>query len=567
MVAIIGLNIGHDAGVAVVENGTTRFAANEERYSRIKGHVGFPFLALEKALEFVSRDEVAEVAVEGRRILQYRTQHNYNPTSYPRYIRLSDRLGASQFFLGSRSGINLTQTIHYITQFPRRVDIVRQIQKFGLSSRVNFYDHHAAHNASAALSIAQGAGIAISIDASGEGWCSKAFYFDGFSLKHLPKFDLPSYFSVANLYKHITYMLGYKPLRHEGKITGLAAYGNFEETELIISKYFRFDEIDGRWINRLGYGLPAVEKLKSLLVEHEPADIAAGVQRCLEINVLKYLGYVLRNISNDSSRALYLSGGLFANVKLNQRIAEAFPNRMIYITQNMGDGGLNLGAAALATKSPITTQSLYLGDPIDSHAINDLALRKGLSIERPRNLAKKIASLLNENQIIALVQGRMEYGPRALCNRSILYKTSDRTVNTWLNNKLSRTEFMPFAPVIRDVDSKKFFQLRENLDYSWMTATCDVSELAIQHCPAVVHVDNTARPQIISKSQNFFMYEILTEFAEINESPVLVNTSFNMHEEPIVRTAENAIDAFISSGIDYLVLEDFLIRSAKPFTS
>jgi carbamoyltransferase len=561
MPVIIGLNIGHDAGVSVIDGQKVLFAANEERFSRIKNHVGFPSLALEEALSLIGKKQVDLIAVEGKRVLQFKELGAYTPENYPRYIKASDRLGLSRFFLGTSLGVSITQSIHFATQFPRRQGIISNLRKFGLVAPINFYDHHEAHNATAVFAGSRKKGVSISMDASGEGYCSKVFYFDGQSMKHLGKYDLPSYFSIANMYKHITYNLGFKPLRHEGKITGLAAFGNSEETARIIHGNFGFNEESNLWTNKFGYGLPAAKKLSKALIGFSREDIAAGIQKVLEENIVGYLKKIVLENSDSGVEHVYLSGGLFANVKLNQRIVEQSWSMGVEVAPNMGDGGLNLGVALLANGKPVDRlRNLYLGTPLDTHDIIDLANKYNCKVRRVPNPAELVARSLSEGLVVAIARNRMEYGPRALCNRSILYSATNKDVNSWLNKRLNRTEFMPFAPVIRDIDANSQFEIDSSSDYSNMTITCLCTSSAKRDYPAIVHVDGTARPQVLEEDVNPFMYEVLTKYKAMTSKCTLVNTSFNMHEEPIVRSTEDSIKAFALGQLDVLFLEDFEIR-------
>ncbi len=155
----------------------------------------------------------------------------------------------------------------------------------------------------------------------------------------------------------------------------------------------------------------------------------------------------------------------------------------------------------------------------------------------------------------------MEYGPRALGNRSILYHTKDKSVNDWLNKRLKRTEFMPFAPVTMEEYAGKCFKNLKGAEYSsrFMTITFECTDYMKKTSPAVVHVDNTARPQVLREKDNKSYYKILREYYKLTGIPTLVNTSFNMHEEPIVCSPNDAVRAFLSSGIDYLAIGNFLV--------
>jgi carbamoyltransferase len=157
----------------------------------------------------------------------------------------------------------------------------------------------------------------------------------------------------------------------------------------------------------------------------------------------------------------------------------------------------------------------------------------------------------------------MEYGPRALGNRSILYRPDDMKVNDWLNKKLNRTEFMPFAPSVLIDRAGKCFRNVKGAEFAarYMTVTFDCTSWMKKNCPGVVHIDGTSRPQLVSKSDNLLFFKIISEFERLTGLPCIINTSFNMHEEPIVCTPEDALSAFQRSGIDYLVLNRFLVKN------
>jgi carbamoyltransferase len=359
------------------------------------------------------------------------------------------------------------------------------------------------------------------------------------------------------MYGYATAVLGYKINRHEGKLTGLAAYGDPNRTKDIFLQHFTLD--NGNRPNfkavKIGYGLRGIKTLKKELETFSAQDIAAGVQAAFEEIILEYVSYW---IHSTNCNHLYLSGGAFANVALNAKIALLDGVERLSIAPNMGDGGLALGAAALAHNQPIRFETLYLGSSLKNTTETSNLLEL---VYEGAELPSVIASFLKQKKTVALVQGRMEFGPRALCNRSILYSAEDVSVNSWLNERLKRTEYMPFAPVCRDVDAHKNFHLTLPLEsYRHMTITCKVTDWCKATAPAIVHIDSTARPQILSQRDNPFMYSILNEYAKIAENPVLVNTSFNMHEEPIVNTGDDAVRAFLESGVTFLVLNDRVFR-------
>ena len=238
----------------------------------------------------------------------------------------------------------------------------------------------------------------------------------------------------------------------------------------------------------------------------------------------------------------------------------------------MGDGGLALGAALFLYNKNIDPlnqelKEVYLGPNYSDEEIEQSIKRNNLKYSKEKNIAKIIANLLLKGKVVARFDGRMEYGPRALGNRTILYKTNDKNVNDWLNKRLKRTEFMPFAPVTLAEDINLCYENPRCSEYStrFMTMTLNCTDFMKRNCPGVVHLDGTARPQIISKDENPIYYNILKEYKKLSGLPCLINTSFNMHESPIVCTPQDAIDSFKEGYLDYLAIGNFLIKNNDPY--
>ena len=296
-----------------------------------------------------------------------------------------------------------------------------------------------------------------------------------------------------------------------------------------------------------------------LLKKFSKKDIASAAQITLEKVFLEHLSVI------PSNQNLAVAGGLFANVKLNQKINENKDIKDLYVFPNMGDGGLSVGAAWLAHheingKYPNPPKHMYLGYEISKKKSLSLLKLFGLKYKTFRNINRKIAQLLANKKIVARCSGRMEFGPRALGNRSILYEAVDKKINKWLNKKLNRTEFMPFAPITKFENADEFFDFKKSLNSAqFMTITANCKKKMIKEGAAAVHVDATARPQLVRKSINRDLYEILDEYEKITGKKNLINTSFNMHEEPIVCNENDAIRAFLESKIDFLVLDDILV--------
>ena len=304
-------------------------------------------------------------------------------------------------------------------------------------------------------------------------------------------------------------------------------------------------------------------RLLELLRPFSREEVAAATQCRLEEVVCE----MVAGLQWPKNR-IVLAGGIFANVKLNQRIRELENVEKVYVFPNMGDGGLAAGAARLAYRrktgrNPKKATTMFLGNDLDPVEIEQALGKADLPFEKPRKVSEAVAELLAQEKVVIRARGRMEFGPRALGNRSILYHCKDKEVNHWLNESLSRSEFMPFAPVTLGEEADKLYLgLQKGCDSApFMTMTFDCTDDMVQSSPAAVHVDRTARPQVVYSDLYPELHEILFNYARHTGRTSLINTSFNMHEEPIVCTAPDAIRAFRASGLPWMALGDYLVQN------
>jgi carbamoyltransferase len=293
-------------------------------------------------------------------------------------------------------------------------------------------------------------------------------------------------------------------------------------------------------------------------------DLAWTIQYLLERDVTRMIERVIPRIEGQP---ICLAGGVFANVKLNKLVKEmGFGG--IFVQPAMGDAGLAFGGPlqALAERGelrPYRLESVYLGPEYDDDEILAAIRAEGLEARRYDPVEPKIADLLAAGRVVARFHGRMEFGPRALGNRSILYHCGDASVNEWLNKRLDRTEFMPFAPATLDEEAPASFLGLSGAEHTaeFMTITFDCSDEFKRTCPAAVHVDGTARPQIVRRETNPSFHRVLTEYRGLTGVGTVVNTSFNMHEEPIVCTPEDAVRSFVRGHLDYLAIGPYIVEN------
>lgn len=375
--------------------------------------------------------------------------------------------------------------------------------------------------------------------------------------------------SLGLCYAYATEALGYRPNRHEGKLTGLAAFG---EPCIASDLQKRFQIDDSGLISTDFDDFTAMRQtVRDLAEAQKPADVAASVQNVLEHTIHTS---VQRILEKNPVKRIALAGGVFANVRLNRLLCEETNTDEVFIFPGMGDEGLVFGGALqfLMERDGLTPwldqrrrlDTVYFGR--DHNERIDPVLSGGVGISRiDGEPAKNAATLLKEGLAGAIYDGRMEFGPRALGARSILASPADKGINDSLNKRLQRTEFMPFAPYVLAEDAKMVFEVTGANQYAcqFMTITTAVHKEWHERIPAVVHVDGTARPQIVKRDNNPLYADILTKFKEKTGLPVLVNTSFNAHEEPIINTPEECLAALQNDRVDFIVTQKAVYQRAQ----
>jgi carbamoyltransferase len=267
-----------------------------------------------------------------------------------------------------------------------------------------------------------------------------------------------------------------------------------------------------------------------------------------------------------------LAGGVAANVKLNQRVHEMDGVVGTFIHPAMGDDGTSVGGALYWQSkqegglAPRPLEHVYLGNGLAERDLGAAVARSGLPFEQVPDVERRVAALLADGKVVARVTGASEYGPRALGHRSILCSAADPSVNDWLNARLQRSEFMPFAPITLYEERDACYRRVAGAEHAarFMTITFDCTAEMRRASPAAVHVDGTARPQLVEREVSPGLHRLLTEYRRLTGSSSLINTSFNMHEEPIVASADDAIRTFLRGGLDYLALGDFLVSNPRP---
>ncbi|HEY4407205.1 MAG TPA: carbamoyltransferase C-terminal domain-containing protein [Xanthobacteraceae bacterium] len=559
---ILAIHTGiHDAAAAVFEDYSLRAAVSLERLTRHKNDGRDPEACIDEVLGIVGAARRDVDAIAWSRC-EFPTRY-YKTIRGVRWLREQYRKRVEN----NTRRYMLAELRRYHTPFADDVfDVARFKSESGFrdDAVAYFYNHHEAHALAALFYTAWNEALLVTADAGGDSVHYSHRHFAGGTLTTSYGGDecllLPQPIdSLGWAYAHATAALGFIPFRHEGKLTGLAAFGKPTLYEPIAARFSV--NAAGRVQSDFGDYREMSAFIADLFRNARREDAAASIQAVLEETMLLS---IKRLLAQHPSRNLGLAGGVFANVKLNRRLAEELPVDEVFIFPAMGDEGLPAGGALchllqrdglprwLAQRHRL--RDVYLGRDY-TDAINAM-LEQLPGVRRTAEPpAEGAARRLEAGEIGAIYTGRMEYGPRALGARSILANPSRRDTHDLLNQRLSRSEFMPFAPVIIAEKAAQVFDVNAVNAYAcrFMTMTCNVRAEWRERIAAVVHVDGSARPQIIERDANPLYYDILVAFERLSGLPVLVNTSFNVHEEPIVNTPAECRQALTDGRIDFVV--------------
>ena len=556
---ILGITNNDLSGACLVSNSKIISAVSEERFTRVKDHRIWPT----QAIEFVLSQ--AKISIKDIDCVAYGWSAGFNAQKhlslyFDRIVDEANNNPEGLPFFRQRIIDEITNDRE------KRQEFDRYITDQGLAGKSYYIDHHECHALGAYVCSPFEDALVLTCDGRGD--------FQSLTLTHYSPTEATvlqretSIDSLGYFYGRITSLLGYKPNRHEGKITGLAAFGDPEKLLGVMQQMIHVE--NGRIKATCGdLFLPSYHTyrppLLALLANEKPEDIAAAAQRHSEQLLV---ALVTHHLKERGSCNLCLAGGVFGNVKLNQRLREIPAIKNVYVLPCMGDGGLALAAAVSAAYrlkgTRFNSPAMTLGPEVrDIDQIISVITRDypELSCQQPANIIETLTDALAENQVLGMFKGRMEFGPRALCNRSIIYHAMDVSANDWLNKRMHRTEFMPFGPVtaVEYAPDAYVGWSEEQVAADTMTMTYDCQPAFINASPAVVHVDGTARPQIIRPQADHFMHRLLHAWRSKTGQLALINTSFNRHEEPIVCQPQDALAALREGMVDLVVMNASLI--------
>lgn len=554
---VLGINSYlHDASAALLRDGKVIFAAAEERFSRVKKDARFPHLAISAALEYagIGIDDLDAIAFGWNR-----------PGLTPLHTlraALRGQIARSRSYTAMSVAALLREWYH-----GNGVHSLTHAYGPAVKDRVYHIDHHASHAWSAyALS---GVDDAVVLVMDGRGaWQSTTIYHGrNGHLKPLRRFAWPN--SIGLLYESFTDLLGFERHNDEWKVMGLAAYG---QPTVPLHEFIRISPGGYRVNSRLLAGRHFLDisgltsrfgprRNPEVHISEHDRNIAASVQKATEEAVFSL---VREGIRLTGSRNLCLAGGVAMNSKANGKVLASGLIDAIFVQPAATDDGTAIGAALGVYEArglPVpryTMEDVYLGPEFSDAEIGRILRSYDLPAIQTPDIARVAARLLAKGQIVGWFQGRMEFGPRALGNRSILADPRDPAMRDRVNESVKfREGWRPFAPSCLAERAKEYFAPAAPSPF--MILTFDVLPEKRGVIPAVTHVDNSARVQTVRRDVNPRYWELIAEFERLTGVPVVMNTSFNLRGEPIVCTPKDAIRTFYSSGLNYLALGSYLL--------
>jgi carbamoyltransferase len=534
-------------------------AAEEERFQRIKHYSGYP----EKAVEYVLKE--ASLQPSGIDHVAFYMKPG---------LVMRENIAHSRFYIARRGGLFfLLSQLNGARKMRNIGGTVARHLGSGFRAEVHFVEHHLAHADSAVFCSGFTSAAVLTMDGVGERDTSILGSFQDGELRIHSRSRFPN--SPGIFYSAVTKYLGFMPDNDEYKVMGLSSYGEpryLDTFRDIISASDGRIRVNTRMMDiHMGVHHACFSKGVTDVIgpPRQPGedisrrhmDVAASAQRALEEMGLS-LARHLRKISGLDR--LVISGGVGLNCVMNGLIDRETGFSETYPMPASHDGGTSIGAALQVHRSvspkvtPVTPESMYLGPSYSRERIlEDLRMAR-LSWEEPEDLMENTADMIARGMIVALFNGRMEFGPRALGNRSILADPRREDMKDILNSVVKHREpFRPFCPSCLLESSSQFFQ--ECNESPYMIKTYDVLPEKVSDIPSVTHVDGTARVQTVSPEVNPFFWGVIDAFREITGVPVVLNTSFNIRGEPIVNTPVDAIRCFYGTGIDALVMPPFLL--------
>jgi carbamoyltransferase len=565
---ILGIWDGHDSGISLLEDDKILFSINEERLSRRKLEIAFPKKSIEYALKYsgVKKEDIDVVAV---------STSEFAKTLWRLFPFLKENYYLIRRKKKDYSSLNsLKKNLKYKITELQLDPVSKGISKFVINNilkkldfknyKLLFYDHHLCHAASAAFTSGFDKSLVITIDGIGDSLSGTISKFENGKLKRLKTISGKNSFGI--FFEHVTNLMNMRELEDEGKVMALANYAlKIEDDNNPLLDFFTIEGLNVR----AKYGsLKTYKELKKILWKFPSEQFAYMAQRTLEVKITEL---VKNAVKETGLRKICLCGGTCSNIKVNMLIKNQPEVEDVYVFPHMGDGGLAMGSAMLANYelngiSKYNFKNVYLGPQFSNDYIKTALENRNLenvSYEYIENIERETAKIIYKGNIVLWFQGRMEYGPRALGNRSILALPHSEEIKNELNLiQKKRVWYQPFCPSMLLEDANELLEDLKGTPNKFMTMGYMVRKEKQKLVKGVINIDGTCRPQIMTNSNSRYE-KLLSEYKKLSGIGVLLNTSFNLHGEPLICSPEDALSTFSRTPAKYMVLENYLLTKNK----
>lgn len=564
---ILGIHDGHNCGASISGNGKIICSISEERLTRRKNEVGYPVKAIEECLKIAKLDVVDLYKV----VLASNFMHHpsYLENISPWYL-----VGARDQEKDNKVSKRYQKDVFVKRKIERISTIVKHLKI--KEDKICFIEHHLAHLA-AAYYTAPNVEIdkpilGLTCDGAGDGISATVSICKNNTISRISATDRHA--SLGKIYSRITMLLGMKPWEHEYKLMGLAPYADNEISKNEAKKLHKLLKLNKKKLNfELNSNLSTNYCYYYLKENFERVrfDVIAGATQSFTEDML--VDWVKAAIKKTKVNDIVCGGGVFMNVKANMLIQNLPEVRSMYVMPSASDESLSIGAALhyyynsfqKFDNTNAKFSNLYLGSEIDStelkNTLNKIRKETNYEIRENINFENVLSKLLHKGEVLSLCRGRAEWGARALGNRSIIARSGSKEIVEKINSQIKMRDFwMPFAPTILDSKYNKCVEDKKNIKPEFMTFALPVVSKFHDVLIGAMHpVDKTCRPQFLKKSTNPKLHNILKTYCTKYKQNGVLQTSFNIHGEPIVNSSEEAYSTLRRSGLKHLILENYLI--------
>ena len=561
----MGIWDGHDAGAAIIAGGRIIAAINEERLTRRKLEITFPERAIKECLRMaeLSPKDVQTVAVSTSDFSKTLTR--LFPSFKEEYylIRRRKKSPGMLSALKKKAKYKLTEIgSNRLTRAASKRYIYSSLQHLGFSQpNIQLIDHHQCHAVAAAFCSGFDSCLVVTLDGIGDALSGTISTLEQGSFNRLC--SLSGRDSPGIFFEHVTNLLNMRELEDEGKVMALANYAYpIADDENPLLDFIR---VEGLEMKCSYSSLGMFDALKKVLWRYPSEQFAYMAQRTLEVRICDL---VSNCINKTGLQRIALSGGVFSNIKVNMLIRRMPQVQQCFVFPHMGDGGLALGAAFsrnydLNKITAYPLEDVFQGPDYSDEEILAAIEKSGLPYRYCKNIEEETAGLIAEGGIVFWLQGKMEYGPRALGNRSILALPGSARIKDLLNMRLKmRVWYQPFCPSMLAEDAHLYLEDCDGMNNRFMTMGYMVRDEKREEMQGVISIDGSCRPQFVTGDESRYR-SLLQEIKKLTGTGVVLNTSFNIHGEPLVCSPGDALATMKKTGNEFLVMGNYLVTPKR----